>query len=132
MITIENLTTFFRWEEEESLMIYLGGYHNSVRRILLQKIYHTFPDARYCHFGDIDVGGFLIYEDLCRKTGIPFTCYRMDLDTLTEYEAYGKELTENDRAGIERILKENPDVQYAEVLEYMLSAGVKLEQECIV
>ena len=132
MITIENLTTFFRWEEEESLMIYLGGYHNSVRRILLQKVYHTFPDACYCHFGDIDVGGFLIYEDLCRKTGIPFTCCRMDLDTLTEYEAYGKALTENDRAGIERILKENPDVQYAEVLEYMLSAGVKLEQECIV
>lgn len=132
VITIENLTTFFRWEEEESLMIYLGGYHNSVRRILLQKVYHTFPDACYCHFGDIDVGGFLIYEDLCRKTGIPFTCCRMDLDTLTEYEAYGKALTENDRAGIERILKENPDVQYADVLEYMLSAGVKLEQECIV
>ena len=23
-------------------------------------------------FGDIDVGGFEIYLDLCRKTGIPF------------------------------------------------------------
>lgn len=131
VITIENLTTFFRWEEKESLMIYLGGYHNSVRRILLQKIYRMFPDACYCHFGDIDVGGFLIYEDLCRKTGIPFKCYRMDLDTLTEYEEYGRPLTENDRAGIERILKENPDARYADVLEYMLSAGVKLEQECI-
>ncbi|MDE7249616.1 MAG: hypothetical protein K2N82_06960, partial [Lachnospiraceae bacterium] len=28
VITIENLTTFFRWEEPDSLMVYLGGYHN--------------------------------------------------------------------------------------------------------
>ena len=132
VITIENLTAFFRWEEEESLMVYLGGYHNSVRRALLQKIYAAFPDAVYCHFGDIDVGGFLIYEDLCRKTGIPFQLYRMDLDTLKEYEKYGKALTENDRVRIEKMLKENPFVPYADVLAYMLSAGIKLEQECIV
>lgn len=37
IVTIENLTTFFRWEEFGSLMIYLGGYHNSVRRALLKK-----------------------------------------------------------------------------------------------
>lgn len=132
VITIENLTTFFRWEEKGSLMVYLGGYHNSVRRALLQKIYAAFPDATYYHFGDIDVGGFLIYEDLCRKTEIPFELFKMDLDTLKEYEKYGKALTENDRARIEKILKENPDVPYADVFAYMLSAGVKLEQECIV
>ncbi|MDE5931969.1 MAG: DUF2220 domain-containing protein, partial [Lachnospiraceae bacterium] len=86
VITIENLTTFFRWEESESLMIYLGGYHNSVRRMLLKKISHALPDADYYHFGDIDVGGFLIYEDLCQKTGIPFKRYKMDLDNLIQYK----------------------------------------------
>lgn len=131
VMTIENLTTFFRWEEPGSLMVYLGGYHNSVRRVLLQKIYQILPDADYYHFGDIDVGGFLIYEDLRRKTGIPFKRYRMDLDSLKQYEKYGKVLTENDQSRIEKILKENPDVEYADVLKYMLSAGVKLEQECL-
>ena len=52
-------------------MIYLGGYHNSVRRKLLELLYQDFPKAEYLHFGDIDVGGFEIYRDLCRKTGIP-------------------------------------------------------------
>lgn len=131
VITIENLTTFFRWEEPYSLMVYLGGYHNSVRRRLLTQIYHRLPEADYFHFGDIDVGGFLIYEDLCRKTGIPFKLYKMDQDHLMRYEKYGRTLTENDRARIEKILKENPDVEYADVLEYMLEKNVKLEQECM-
>ena len=131
VITIENLTTFFRWEEPDSLMVYLGGYHNSVRRRLLTQIYHRLPEADYYHFGDIDVGGFLIYEDLCRKTGIPFKLYKMDRDHLMRYEKYGRMLTENDCARIEKILKENSNVEYADVLEYMLEKNVKLEQECM-
>ena len=130
VITIENLTTFFRWQEPESLMIYLGGYHNGVRRSLLREIYQAAPDAGYYHFGDIDVGGFLIYEDLCRRTGIPFKRYRMDLKDLMQYERYGRALTEHDRARIEKMLQENPDLEYGDVLKYMLAAGIKLEQEC--
>ena len=45
ILTIENLTTFFRWQEKDSLMIYLGGYHNSVRRKLLELLYQDFPKA---------------------------------------------------------------------------------------
>lgn len=131
VITIENLTTFFRWEESGSLMVYLGGYHNGVRRALLEEIYRVIPNVEYYHFGDIDVGGFLIYEDLCRKTGIPFKRYKMDLEHLMQYERYGKALTENDRIRIGQILKENPEIAYADVLTYMLRAGIKLEQECI-
>lgn len=130
VITIENLTTFFRWEEPESLLVYLGGYHNGVRRALLEKIYRAIPDVEFYHFGDIDAGGFLIYEDLCRKTGIPFKRYGMDLEHLKQYERYGKALTENDRVRIEKMMKDNPNLAYADVLTYMLAAGIKLEQEC--
>lgn len=132
VITIENLTTFFRWEEPESLMVYLGGYHNGVRRALLEEIYRAVPNIDFYHFGDIDVGGFLIYEDLCQRTGIPFKRYMMDLNDLKQYEAYGRALTENDCVRIERMLKENPGAAYADVLTYMLAAGIKLEQECFV
>ena len=82
IITIENLTTFFRWQEKDALLIYLGGYHNGVRRTLLQKLHRIFPDAQYLHFGDIDAGGFLVFEDLRAKTGIPFAPLHMDLETL--------------------------------------------------
>lgn len=133
VITIENLTTFFRWKEPESLIVYLGGYHNSVRRSLLKTIHETLPDAKYYHFGDIDAGGFEIYSDLCRKTGIPFEMYRMDLDTLKTYQKYGKELTGNDRKRLERVLESDAGKEEAfdELIRYMLANNVKLEQECV-
>ena len=128
VITIENLTTYFRWQEEDSLLIYLGGYHNGVRRGLLREIYASFPEAVYCHFGDIDAGGFEIYRDLREKTGIPFRMYHMDLETLQRYEAYGKRLTENDRKRL-LTMRERPEL--TQMIDYMLEHDVKLEQECI-
>ena len=130
VITIENLTTFFRWQDEKSLILYLGGYHNSVRRSLLKMIYRQLPDIDYYHFGDIDVGGFEIYEDLCAKTGIPFKLYRMNVDTLKRYAKFGKKLTESDKKRINKVL-ENKKIAYAGVLHYMLLNNVKLEQECV-
>ncbi len=134
IITIENLTTFFRWEEPESLIIYLGGYHNSIRRTLLKAVYKALPNAEYYHFGDIDAGGFEIYRDLCVKTQIPFKMYRMDRKTLEAYQKYGKKLTENDRVRLKKLLEENIQAagELYEVIGFMLENDVKLEQECII
>jgi len=129
VITIENLTTFFRWKESGSIIIYLGGYHNSVRRKLLSIIYQSIPQAKYLHFGDIDAGGFEIYEDLCRKTNIPFKPYLMDIQTLRNHKQYAKKLTGNDRKRIKRLMERYS--RYEEMMEYMLEENVKLEQECV-
>ena len=129
VLTIENLTTFFRWKEPDCLIIYLGGYHNSVRRRLLKEIYQALPDVQYWHFGDIDAGGFAILKDLQKKTGIPFQAYHMDLDTLMQYEKYGKKLSGNDRKRLEALAAESPEWQ--ETIRYMLEHDVKLEQECV-
>ncbi|MGN0247244.1 MAG: Wadjet anti-phage system protein JetD domain-containing protein [Lachnospiraceae bacterium] len=128
VITIENLTSFFRYREEDSLLIYLGGYHNRIRRTLLKMVYETIPDAKYYHFGDIDAGGFAILLDLRKKTGIPFMSYYMDLDTLKQYRQYGKCLTETDRKRLEQISKEK---EFREIIGFMLQENIKLEQECI-
>ena len=129
VITIENLTSFFRYWEEDSLFIYLSGYHNRIRRVLLQMIYATIPDAKYYHFGDIDAGGFSILLDLRKKTGIPFLSYHMDLDTLKRYMKYGKCLTESDRKRLEKIGREK---EFCEIIGFMLEKNIKLEQECII
>ena len=129
VITIENLTSFFRYWEEDSLLIYLGGYHNRIRRALLKMVYETIPDAKYYHFGDIDAGGFAILLDLRKKTGIPFLSHHMDLDTLKHYMLYGKGLTESDRKRLEKLGKEE---EFSQVIEFMLKENIKLEQECII
>lgn len=129
--TIENLTSFFRFEKEKSLIIYLGGYHNHVRRVLLEKICEIFPNANYYHFGDIDAGGFQIFYHLKEKTGIPFKMYRMNLETLMQYEEYGKKLTENDRSRLKKIQNEYEDNEMKICIDYMLKHNVKLEQEIV-
>lgn len=131
VLTIENLTTFFSWKEPDCVMIYLGGYHNTVRRTLLSKLYRTFPQAQYLHFGDIDVGGFEIYRDLCEKTGIPFQPYRMGTEELEQYAAYTKKLTANDKKRLDTLLEKEVYEPVWPVLEYMKVHGVKLEQESI-
>lgn len=138
VLTVENLTTFFRWNQEKTLMIYLGGYHNSLRCELLKMILEKLPEAQYLHFGDIDAGGFEIHRDLCARTGIPFKRFNMNLQTLKQYVDFGRELTENDKVRLQKMLlqAENSDdrtgdKELIEVVQYMLAHNLKLEQECI-
>lgn len=133
VITIENLTTFFRWREPESLILYLGGYHNQTRRTLLRKVYDCFPEAEYLHFGDIDVGGFEILEDLRSKSRIPFRPYRMGTEELRSGEKFVRKLTENDKKRLDVLIEKmsRGSCVYLETLNYMKEKGVKLEQEYI-
>lgn len=128
VITVENLTSFYSIELEDTLFVYLGGYHNYYRRQLLKKIYEKYPNIEYYHFGDIDAGGIYIFEHLKNKTNIPFKPYLMDIDTLKKYHHQTMPLTKND---IERLNKINIK-EFDELIEYMISNNQKLEQENIV
>lgn len=127
VITIENLTSFHTFNDNSMFAIYLGGYHNLVRREFIKKIYEQNSNIDFYHFGDIDAGGFYILEHLRRETTTNFKPYKMDIETLKEYQHYSKKLTDNDR---ERLLRLE-DSQYGDVISYMLENNCKLEQEAI-
>lgn len=128
LITIENLTSFYDATVDDAIIVYLGGFHSHLRRELLLKIYrHQGQRLKYYHFGDIDAGGFYIYLDLISKTKMPFSLYKMDVDTLKKYERFCKPLTINDRRRL-NLLKEKFNNS---TIDYMLENNVKLEQEII-
>ena len=127
VITIENLTTFNSYADKDAFAIYLGGYHNSIRRKLIRKIHEQNPDLAYFHYGDIDAGGFNILLDLRAKTGISFVPYNMDVATLEKYKDFTKKLTENDKSRLKNLLGGEFDL----VVRYMLEHDCKLEQEAI-
>lgn len=129
VMTIENLTTFHRMQEPDTLMLYLGGYHNRVKREFLMRLYEAYGKAEYLHFGDLDCGGFLIWKNLCRKTGIPFQTYRMDAGTLDAYRQYGRPLTEHDKKQLENMMRDPFFAGQRPVFARMLELGWKLEQE---
>lgn len=127
ILTIENLTSFYDTSLDDTLVIYLGGYHNTLRRELLLKIYAYNQQLKFYHFGDIDAGGFYIYRHLIEKTNIPFEMIRMDKQTLIKYQKYTKPLTINDRKRLDNLKMLIDD----DVIDYMLEHNCKLEQEIV-
>lgn len=127
VITIENLTNFHKYQSKDELVIYLGGFHNSVKRDFIKLVSKCNPNTKFKHFGDIDAGGFYILEHLINKTGIDFKPYNMDINVLEKYKKYWLPLTENDKSRLKIFLSKNTD--YSEVIEFMLCNNCKLEQE---
>ena len=132
VITVENLTTYHDCDEQDTVYIYLGGYHNTSKQKLLELIYENNGDKEYYHEGDLDVYGFLILENLISKTQIPFKPLLMDVETIERFYRAGlyKTLTARDRKMIDS-KKDGQLSAYKDVLEYMLTHDCKIEQESI-
>lgn len=137
VVTVENLTSFHDYNGAEDFVIYLGGFHNTTKRKFLIYLYEQNREKKYMHFGDIDAGGFYIYEHLKFKTGIPFRTLRMDVETLKKHRSQTKTLTQTDKKRIESLLKKLDEKHkesiddYRSVLQYMLENNCKLEQEAL-
>lgn len=150
VLTIENLTTFHQFridrsganqeacgsgfgveESGETLVIYLGGYANGIKREFLRRIHGAYPSAEFFHYGDIDCGGFRIWKALSIGTDLEIVPYRMDLETYRQYRESGRELTEHDRVLLKEMMEDPFYSGQKELFRDMLEAGLKLEQEVI-
>lgn len=127
VVTIENLTTFNSYNPDKEFVVYLGGYHNSLRREFIKLLYEQNQDIEYYHYGDIDAGGFNILLHLCNRTGVEFKPLHMDVSTLKANKEFTKRLTDNDRKRLKNLLGKGFD----ETINYMLVNDCKLEQEAL-
>lgn len=129
VMTIENKTSFQRLRDGNFAMMYLGGFANRYQIEFLKKVILDNPNVRYYHFGDIDVGGFLIHKHLCRETAKKFELYCMGIQQLCDihYSNCLRELTDNDMSRLGSLMEE----PYYDVLKYMQEHNVKLEQEIV-
>lgn len=125
VITIENLTSFNAFKCTDAFAIYLGGYHNTTRRDFIKKVYEQNCNKNFLHFGDIDAGGFYILEHLRKRTGIKFIPYKMDSETLCKNFAFTKELTDNDKKRLSKLLCS----EFKDTIQFMIDNDCKLEQE---
>lgn len=130
VMTIENKTSFQRLRDDQSAMMYLGGFANRHQIEFLKKVITDNSTIQYYHFGDIDIGGFLIHKHLCRETSKKFELYCMGIEQLHDkrFKHCLRELTDHDMSRLGILLEET---LYSEVLKYMKKNNVKLEQEIV-
>lgn len=128
IMTVENLASYNRIYEKDCFVIYLAGYHNIAKQSLIKLIASQNDVKEWYHFGDIDPDGFLILENLKKKTGINFKPVYMSINELKKYEKYTKKLEVNDTTKAYRLINKG---LYTDIMEYMLKYNVKLEQEIV-
>lgn len=130
LMTIENKTSFQRLKNIDCAMMYLGGFANRSQIQFLKKVISDNSYAQFLHFGDIDIGGFLIHKHLCRETSKDFVLYCMGVQQLRDerFKNCLRGVTDNDISRLDLLAE---DTKYSEVLTYMKEYNVKLEQEII-
>ena len=130
IMTIENKTSYQRMNDNNISMMYLGGFANRHQLQFLLKVIQDNKNIEYYHFGDIDVGGFLIHRHLCRALEINFKLYAMGIEQLMDKRFINshKELTDNDISRMNSLLIEE---LYIPVITYMKEHNIKLEQEIV-
>lgn len=128
IMTVENLASYNRIYEKDYFVIYLAGYHNIAKQSLIKLIASQNDVKEWYHFGDIDPDGFLILENLKKKTGINFKPVYMSINELKKYEKYTKKLEVNDTTKAYGLINKG---LYTDIMEYMLKYNVKLEQEIV-
>ena len=130
VVTIENLTPFFRMKPtNEEAVVYLGGYHNRAKQLLLKKIYQDNQLIdEWMHAGDLDPNGIQILFNLREKTGIQFEPLFMDPDLIGRYAKYTKPITDMD---IRLAKKLKVEGKMPALIDKMLATGRTLEQEII-
>lgn len=138
VVTVENLTAYYQYIRQgppEHLKIYLGGYHNRARRELLCKLHRYLEHGRraipFYHWGDIDLGGFQIWRDLCRRTGIPFKPLLMDERTYLEHLHRGQPFPESYGEKLAALLQDPAYGVFHALIALMLQKRIRVEQEAV-
>lgn len=126
VLCVENLDSFHQLKPTKGVVVYLAGFHSRVKNRFLTDLSTIYPHIDFYHFGDIDVGGFRIFKNLCEQTNIKFKPFLMDLETLEKYKKYGKKLSTE-----EITLLNQQDLYFKDLSVYMIMHKVKLEQEII-
>lgn len=127
--SIENLATFMRYvrkeKDENEVVLYSGGIPSPAYRLVYKMIIQELPEVDLYHWGDIDLGGFIILsmmEEIAGKTVIGYRMSNKDYNL----KDYDKKMTklEVDRLKLIQLTNANKVI-----LEGAICAEQKFEQE---
>jgi len=127
-----NYVHFLTGNKDDTLMtVFHGGFYSPSKGIFFKKLYEAaFPHGiEFYHWGDMDLGGFMIFKRL--KTNIipPLKPYLMDRKAFESKMEYGVEFDLKYAEKLKMLLEDEQLHEFKEVIRFMLEKRIKLEQE---
>lgn len=114
-----------------TLLFYHGGFYSSTKRKLLRMLSDTVsPSAQTLFWGDIDLGGFLMFSRLKKHLFPKLVPWRMGLADFEEHKVYGIERSTAYLDLLQKKLAEKQfDPYFFSVASAILREKVSVEQE---
>lgn len=130
---IENKTNYDEYirteKQRDELVIYHGGFISPKKRVLFSKLaIATQSELEVCFWGDIDLGGFQMYEQL-QKTFPNVQPMRMSAAEVEKYRHSGLDRTEEYLYKLRASHFNHDDSHFKSAIEKITEYGVTIEQE---
>ena len=136
MLFIENRTNYEVYIQKEinpaELVVYHGGFHGITKQQFFKLIVSALPESVPVeHWGDIDLGGFKIFQQVRQNIALQLKPWRMDRQALLEHQDCATTFSSTYRKELEKALADPAFSDFADVLKTMLELGLRLEQEAM-
>ena len=137
VVFIENKANYLdyinkRQDPEKELVIFHGGFYSPIRGLFFKKVYEVGVRSggmTFCHWGDIDVGGFRIFHRLKANIIPDLIPLLMDRAAFLSKAHYWIRFDEKYGSMLEEMLSKGDFQEFREVITEMLKVRAKLEQE---
>ena len=133
LITVENATSFnelLMSRPPEVLIIYIGGFASPTVIQLLRAVRAVQPHVPLLHWGDLDAGGLRILAHLREHVG-NVASLAMGSAIFDAYRAFAQPLTSTDHTTLTVLREHAALADCVSLIDTMLAAGKKLEQEAV-
>lgn len=135
ILFIENKANYIQLLNENSddtlMVVFHGGFYSPVKGAFFKKLYdaaHPYG-IEFFHWGDIDLGGFMIFQRLKSSIIPSLRPYLMDIEAFESKIKYGKKFDLKYAEKLKLLLKNKYYSEFSEVIKLMLEKNIKLEQE---
>ena len=135
LLFVENRTNYrallLRGVPDGQLIVFHGGFYSPARKRFFRMLAQAIPKtAKVLFWGDIDLGGFLMFTRLKRELFPDLTAHRMGLEDYCAYRQSGVERSQPYLSSLRQNMEEQTfDPSFLPVAEAILKNAVTVEQE---
>jgi len=135
VLFIENKANYidyiFKKRGENELVMFHGGFYSPVKGLFFKKVYEAGYNCsvEFYHWGDIDAGGFKIFNRLKNNIIPGLKPYLMDREAFLSKKDYWAKFDANYRNILKEMRNKEDLKEFCDVIDLMLKENAKLEQE---